>query len=111
MRILIITAAVFCGFILPAQSQQQEKGAVLPVGVVVANRAPIAKTAEFVGRVEAIGRVEVRARVTGYLEAVEFKEGDELKQGAPLYRIEKDQFEAAVEQARGAWNAARPPKF
>ena len=31
-----------------------------------------------------------------------FKEGDLVKEGAALYRIEKDQFEAAVEQAQGA---------
>lgn len=74
----------------------------LPVGIVLARRAPIARTAEFVGRVEAIERVEVRARVTGFLESVDFKEGDTVKEGAPLYRIEKDQFKAAVEQARGA---------
>jgi membrane fusion protein (multidrug efflux system) len=111
VRILIITAAVFCGLILPAQSQQQEQGAVLPVGIVVAKRAPIAKTAEFVGRVEAIDRVEVRARVTGYLEAVDFKEGDEIKAGTPLYRIEQDQFKAAVEQARGALERSKATKI
>ncbi len=99
MRISILTAFVLCGLGLPAHSQEQ--AAALPVGIVVANRAPIARTAEFVGRVEAINRVEIRARVTGYLESVDFKEGDEVKEGAPLYRIEKDQFKAAVEMARG----------
>lgn len=100
MRISILTAFVLYGLCLPAHSQEQ--GAALPVGIVVANRAPVAKTAEFVGRVEATNRVEIRARVTGYLESVDFKEGDEVKEGAPLYRIEKDQFKAAVEMARGA---------
>ena len=101
MRNSILAALVVCGLGLPASAQQAEQGAALPVGIVVAKRAPIAETAEFVGRVEAINRVDVRARVTGYLEEIEFKEGDEVKQGALLYRIEKDQFKAAVEQARG----------
>ncbi len=99
MRVPILTAFVLCGLGFPAHSQEQ--AAALPVGIVVANRAPIARTAEFVGRVEATNRVEIRARVTGYLESVDFKEGDEVKEGAPLYRIEKDQFKAAVEMARG----------
>ena len=62
------------------------------------------------GRVEAINRVDVRARVTGYLEAVLFKEGDAVKEGAPLYRIEKGQFEAAVKQAQGALERAKSAK-
>jgi membrane fusion protein, multidrug efflux system len=111
VRILFIIALVSCALSLPAQSQQAEQGAALPVGVVAAKLAPIAKTAEFVGRVEAINRVEVKARVTGYLEAVLFKEGDEVKQGAPLYRIEKDQFKAAVEQASGALERDKAAKI
>jgi membrane fusion protein (multidrug efflux system) len=62
---------------------------------------------DFVGRVEAINRVEIRARVKGYLEAVLFKEGDLVKEGAPLYRIEKGLFEAAVEQAQGALQTSK----
>jgi membrane fusion protein, multidrug efflux system len=46
--------------------------------------------------------VEVRARVTGFLEAVLFKEGDAIKEGDVLYRIERDSFQAAVQQAQGA---------
>ena len=63
------------------------------------------------GTVEAINRVDVKARVTGYLEAVLFKEGDAVKEGAPLYRIEKGQFEAAVKQAQGALERAKAAKI
>ena len=103
MRVAICAALALCGLTLPALAQQPASTAV-PVGVVVAERKPIAKTADFVGRVEAINRVEVKARVTGYLEAVDFKEG------APLYRIEKDQFQAAVEQAQGALERSKASK-
>ncbi len=74
MRISVLAALVCSGLALPAHAQEQ--AAALPVGIVVANRAPVAKTAEFVGRVEATNRVEIKARVTGYLESVDFKEGD-----------------------------------
>src|SRR2546421_10986071 len=100
MRVRIWAALLMCAaYALPAHS---EACATVPVGTVTAEKRPVAKALDFVGRVEAINRVEVRARVKGYLEAVLFKEGDVVKEGAPLYRIEKGLFEAAVEQAQGA---------
>ena len=90
----------------PANAQQ----AALSVGTVYAQRKPIARTADFVGRVVAIDSVQIRARVTGYLEAVLFKVGDAVKKGDPLYRIEQDQYRAAVEQAQGALDRSRAAK-
>src|SRR6516164_4742522 len=100
MRATIWAAVLTCVFAAPAYSQQGAPSAV-PVGIVIAERKPISKTLDFVGRVEAINRVEIRARVKRYLEAVLFKEGDLVKEGDALYRIEKDLFKAAVEQAQG----------
>jgi membrane fusion protein (multidrug efflux system) len=86
---------------MPTQAQQSTQQGAVPVGTIYAELKPVADTADFVGRIEAIERVEIRARVKGFLEAVLFKEGDLVKEGQPLYRIEKGQFEAAVEQAKG----------
>jgi membrane fusion protein, multidrug efflux system len=104
MRALTRTAcatAVTCALVSSVHSQQGTPSTI-PVGTVIAEKQPVSKMLDFVGRVEAINRVEVRARVKGYLEAVLFKEGDLVKEGAPLYRIEKGLFQAAVEQAQGA---------
>lgn len=87
---------------LPSRAQQSQAQGAVAVGTVYAELKPVADTADFVGRIEAIERVEIRARVKGFLEAVLFKEGDLVKEGQPLYHIEKGQFEAAVEQAKGA---------
>ena len=106
MRATIWAAVLTCGFVAPAYSQQGAPAAV-PVGIVIAERTPISKTLDFVGRVEAINRVEIRARVKGYLEAVLFKEGDLVKEGDPLYRIEKDLFKAALEQAQGTLQSSK----
>jgi membrane fusion protein, multidrug efflux system len=106
---------VFCTILFvfalssPTLAQQQPPTAV-PVGVVKAERKPIAQSGEYVGRVEAISRVEIRARVTGFLEAVLFKEGDLIKEGSPLYRIEKGLFEAQVRQAEGALERSQAAK-
>src|SRR5262245_32069379 len=109
MRLAVCATILMCGLGVAARAQQPQPTTV-PVGTVVAERKPITKTLDFVGRVEAINRVEVRARVTGYLEEVLFKEGDLVQEGAPLYRIEKDQFQAAVEQAQGALERSKAAK-
>ena len=109
MRATICSVLLICGMAAPGFAQQQPSTA-LSVGVVKAERTAIKKVLTFVGRVEAVNRVEVRARVTGYLEEVLFKEGDVIKDGAPLYRIEKGLFEAAVEQAQGALERSKAAK-
>jgi membrane fusion protein (multidrug efflux system) len=101
-RIRLGTGVAFAWLLCAAFAYAQEPTTVVPVGVVMAEKQPVARSAEFVGRIEAPSRVEVRARVTGYLDAVLFKEGDRVREGNPLYRIEQAPFEAAVQQAQGA---------
>jgi membrane fusion protein (multidrug efflux system) len=79
-----------------------QTSSAIPVSTTIAELRPITQAAEFVGRVEAIERVEIRARVTGFLQEILFKDGDFVKQGDVLYRVEKDSFDAAVQQAHGA---------
>ena len=110
MRILAGTAVLACGLAASVVAQQPGPAAV-PVGTVTAERKPIARTADFVGRIQAIERVDIQARITGFLEQVLFKEGDLVKEGQPLYRIEKDLFKAAVEQAKGAVEASKAKKL
>jgi membrane fusion protein, multidrug efflux system len=105
MRVSIWAALLICAASAPPAHSQAP--APVPVSTVSAEKRPISKALDFVGRVEAINRVEIRARVTGYLEAVLFKEGDLVKEGAPLYRIEKGLFQAAVEQAQGALETSK----
>jgi membrane fusion protein (multidrug efflux system) len=109
MRAVLWAFVLIHVFALTAFAQQPAPAAV-PVGTVTAEKKSITPSLEFVGRIEAINRVEVKARVTGYLEAVVFKEGDPVKDGAPLYRIEKGLFEAAVKQAQGALERAKSAK-
>ncbi|MDR6830000.1 membrane fusion protein (multidrug efflux system) [Bosea sp. BE271] len=86
---------------------QQPAPTAVPVGTVMAEKRAITQTADFVGRIEAVNRVDIRARVTGYLEEVLFKDGATVAEGAPLFRIERSPFEAAVEQAQGALEKAQ----
>jgi membrane fusion protein, multidrug efflux system len=110
MRVSIGVALLICALTAPSLAQQPAPAAV-PVGTVAAARKPIAKAVDFVGRIQAIERVEVQARITGYLENVLFKEGDSVKEGQPLYQIEKDLFQAAVDQTQGALAASKSKKL
>src|SRR5271166_508148 len=101
MRLHIYAAALLCLIVVPPPGWTQQPTAI-PVGTVAAELRPITRASEFVGRVEAMERVDIRARVTGFLQEVLFKEGDLVKEGDVLYRIERESFEAAVQQARGA---------
>src|SRR5215469_3156566 len=111
-RMRAVTAAVIlsCGLAASAFAQQAPPAAVA-VGTVPAERRPVAKSADFVGRVQAINRVDIQARVTGFLDQVMFTEGDMVKEGQKLYQIEKDQFQAAVDQADGALASAKANKL
>jgi membrane fusion protein, multidrug efflux system len=102
VRAIASALSLLVGVSSSALAQSEQKSPAVPVSVVTAERKPIIKTLDLTGRVEAIERVEVRARITGYLEEVLFKEGDLIKEGAPLYKLEKGLFEAAVGDAEGA---------
>jgi membrane fusion protein, multidrug efflux system len=87
---------------LPARAQMPPAAdGPIPVETIIATRRPVAQPKDFVGRIEAVNRVEVRARVVGFLDKVAFREGGLVKQGTLLYRIEPEQFVAAVRQAEG----------
>jgi len=107
---LVAALAILLCVSAPVYAQQNPPTAIA-VGTVAAERQAIARSGAFVGRVEAVQRVEVRARVTGYLEEVLFKEGDLIREGAPLYRIEKGLFEAAVASAEGAVERSKAAKI
>ncbi len=67
----------------------------------------MAKQAEFVGRAEALEKVDLRARVQGFLGSRLFKDGDAVKEGQVVFTIEKEPFEAAVDQRKAQLAAAQ----
>ena len=75
-----------------------------PVPVVtaaaVSKSVPLTETA--VGTVEAISTVQVRSQVTGRLATVHFAEGDEVQAGQPLFTLDPQPFQVALDQANAA---------
>jgi membrane fusion protein (multidrug efflux system) len=105
-------ALLFLALMLPLAACDEQKRTAAPppppaVGVSVATMKGVSRADEFVGRIQAIGIVGVRARVEGFLEKVLFTEGQDVKAGDLLYQIEKEQYQALVDQAKANLAAAQ----
>ena len=88
--------------LLPAIAAAQAPPGPPAVGVARVEERAITESSEYVGRLQAMERVEITARVAAYLEARLFTEGTEVAAGAPLYRLERAPFEAALAQQQAA---------
>jgi RND family efflux transporter MFP subunit len=62
---------------------------------------------EETGETESAERAEVRARVRGFIESIEFEPGQAVEKGTLLYRIQPDEYQAAVQSAEAEVAAAR----
>jgi membrane fusion protein, multidrug efflux system len=90
---------------LPAYAEE----AAPPPAVLVqpAELRSMTKQAEYVGRAEALEKVDLRARVQGFLGPRLFKEGDDVKESQVVFTIEREPFEAVVDQRKAQLAAAR----
>ncbi len=107
---LILPAIGCIGLLTACDDKPAAQNAAPPppaaVGVVEVTPRDVAREFEFVGRVAAIDKVDLRARVEGFLEQRHFTEGAAVKSGDLMFSIEKDQFQAAVDQASADLAAA-----
>src|SRR5438132_11240117 len=89
----------------PVNAQQGDP----PPAVLVqaAELRSMTKQAEFVGRAEALEKVDLRARVTGFLGPRLFKEGDDVKEAQVVFTIEREPFEAVVDQRKAQLASAQ----
>jgi len=101
-RALALSLALAAPGAFAQQAAPAAAPAAIPVGTVAVVTRPITGSLTVTGRIAAIDRVELRARVDGFLEEVAFEEGQTVAEGAPLYRIERGNFEAAARSAEGA---------
>ena len=51
-------------------------------------------------RIESFQTVEVRARMAGFLRSIEFKDGQLVEAGQLLFKIEPEQYQAALDMAK-----------
>jgi membrane fusion protein, multidrug efflux system len=88
-----------------SDSKQPNPAASAPppaVTVVKVTAAEIKPATTFTGRIEAQNKVDLRVRVDGFLEKRLFAEGADVTEGELLFVIEKEFYQAAVDQAKAA---------
>src|SRR5262249_37974276 len=103
-RALAIAGCLMLLVVGPTFAQQAPPPAVL---VQPAELKPIASQAEFIGRAAAVDKVELRARVKGFLGPRMFNDGDMVKKDQVVFTIEREPFQAAVDQKIAQRDAAK----
>jgi len=94
-----------------ARQQQEEGGGgrgrggrggegPVPVTTAAVVQKPMGVTVVAVGAAESISTVQVRSQVTGRLADVHFAEGQEVEAGQPLFTIDPQPFQVALDQAQ-----------
>ena len=74
-------------------------GAAVPVVTATVVEKSIPVTVSAVGTAEAIATVQVRSQVTGRISQVHFSEGQDVSAGQPLFTIDPQPFQVALDQA------------
>lgn len=100
---VVAAVAALTGFPVCAQ----QAGPPPAVLVQPAELRAMKKQSDFIGRAEALEKVDLRARVAGFLGPRLFKDGDDVKEGEVVFTIEKEPFEAAVDQRKAQLAAAQ----
>jgi len=86
------------------EKAQQMPPALVKIFNVVAEDTPW--PAEFQAQASGSRAVEVRARVEAIIESRHYEEGDFVKQGQLLFQLERDRYEAAMQQAEAQYRNA-----
>lgn len=79
----------------------------LPGDIVTVRRQSLRHTLSLTGSLRALDQATVKSRVAGEVRDVLVREGEAVKEGQVLARMDTREYDARVEQARGALEAAR----
>jgi membrane fusion protein, multidrug efflux system len=85
-------------------STKQEEYPEYPVTKIISKDTVLYK--EYVSEISAFRNVEIRARVQGYLDHIYVDEGQEVTKGQLLFRINDEEYQAALAQARANLHSA-----
>ena len=106
-RTWTLLATCLLAVLAGAPIRAQQSGPPPAVLVQPAELKPIAAQSEFIGRALAVDKVELRARVKGFLGPRMFNDGDLVKKDQVVFTIEREPFQAAVDQKIAQRDAAK----
>ncbi len=80
-----------------------------PPKVVVAQpvQQPVTLYFDLTGNTTAFNSVDLVARVQGYLESIDYRDGAQVAKGTQLFGIERDQYQAQLDQAKASLDTAQ----
>lgn len=105
-----VLLVAMCVFLAACEEKKNEAGPAMlpPVAVYEVEVADVPWNAEYQAQASGSRSVEVRARVEAIIEKRLYHEGDFVKEGQQLFQLERDQYEARMEQAQAQYvNAER----
>jgi membrane fusion protein (multidrug efflux system) len=104
-QILFATALVICAGCSSKTEQPPPPPPGVTIAPVVQKDVPLQQ--EWVGTMAGNVDADIRPKVEGFLLARLYTEGSFVEKGQPMFRLDKRQAEAAVEQATGDLERAR----
>lgn len=106
-KLTALAALLAFGFPPLAVTAQEAGGAPAPaVFVEMTEKTTLNRSVSYTGKLKAFARIDIISRVSGFLEVQDFQPGQAVKKNDRLYKIEQDNYEASVRQAKGALAAA-----
>ncbi len=105
--VFALVAAILLTALAGGRAGAQQGAPPPAVLVQAAESVPIADQFEFIGRAAAVDKVELRARVKGFLGPRLFADGDQVKKDQVVFTIERDPYQATVDQKIAQRDAAR----
>lgn len=106
-RLFILSGVAFA--LASCNDKSEETAAPPPPSVTVAGvqSKDIRQSESFVGEIAAVDQVGLVARVSGFLEEQLVKDGAIVKKGDMIFKIEKQQYEAALQSANADLASAK----
>ncbi len=101
---LLLAILIILGILVMANLNKNE--AAVEVMVQTADRGRLVATVAGTGRVQPEVQVKISANVSGRITEIRVKEGDRVRKGDLLVRLDKERYEASVEQAKSSRKSA-----
>ncbi len=98
--LLLIASIVFVGCSKEEQTTTRPKEIVYNVNVIKVENEPVPIWMRYTGRTKASNKQDIVSRVSGILEKRYVKDGEYVKKGQKLFKIQQDEYIAALQAAQ-----------